>query len=350
MRIQKPKPLLLILTDTKSHGGISNFNKNLINSLHSYRLTIVSLNDDNQDEKIKGFGGNKVQFLISIFFQLLRQPQLTIIGHLHFTPIAVICTILRVKNIALLHGIEAWKPKSSLMKYLPFVNEFWAVSNFTKSKFEEETKTATHKVKLIFNTLPIQPFDYEPEKHGSNYFLAVARLDENEKYKGIDTTLRSLVPIKKWLISKNWTFEIVASGNDLKRHLYLIETLGLGEIVNHHKNLDDQSLNSLYKNCTFFVLPSTGEGFGIVYLEAMMHKKAVIGAINCGSEDVILDGNTGFLIDPTEENIRNKIEYLINNPDKRKTYGQNGYRHFQDKFSNSKFDELINKLVIACVE
>lgn len=349
MRIEKPISVLLILTDTKSLGGISNFNKNLINSLHNYRLTIVALNDDKGDKKIKGFRGNKVQFLSSVIFHLLKKPRLTIIGHLHFTPIAVFCKILRVKNIALLHGIEAWKPKPSLVKYLPFVNEYWAVSNYTKSKFEEETKTARHKVKLIFNTLPLQRLDYKPDKHESNYFLSVARLDENEKYKGIDNTLRSLVPIKNWLISKKWTFEIVASGNDLKRHLVLVEKLGLGEIVNFHSNLDEQSLNSLYKHCTFFALPSSGEGFGIVYLEAMMHKKAVIGAINCGSEDVIVDGKTGFLIEPTEEKIRNKVEYLINNPDKRKTFGLNGYRHFQDNFSNSKFNELINKLLIACV-
>lgn len=350
MRIQKPISVLLILTDTKSHGGISNFNKNLINSLHHYTLTIIALNDDKRDEKIKGFRGNKVQFLFSVIFHLLKKPHLTIIGHLHFTPIVVFCKLLRLKNIVLLHGIEAWKPKPSLVKYLPFVNEYWAVSNYTKSKFEEETKTARNKVKLIFNTLPVQPLNYEPEKHESNYFLSVARLDKNEKYKGIDTTLRSLTPIKNWLISKNWTFEIVASGNDLKRHFNLIETLGLDEIVNFHTNLDEQSLNSLYKHCTFFVLPSNGEGFGIVYLEAMMHKKAVIGAINCGSKDVIVDGNTGFLIEPNEKNVRNKIEYLINNPNKRKTFGQNGYLHFQDNFSNSKFDELINKLVIACVE
>ena len=346
---QKPKPLLLILTDTKSHGGISNFNKNLINSLHNYRLTIIALNDDKRDQKIKGFRGNKAQFLFSIISHLLLKPQLAIIGHLHFTPIAVFCKLVKVKNIALLHGIEAWKPKPSLVKYLPHVNEYWAVSNYTKSKFEEETKTANHKVKLIFNTLPKQSKDNEVEKYKSHYFLSVARLDENEKYKGIDITLRSLVSIKNWLISKNWTFEIVASGNDLKRHLVLVESLGLGEIVNFHTNLDDQSLNSLYKNCTFFALPSSGEGFGIVYLEAMMHKKAIIGAINCGSEDVIVDGKTGFLIEPTEEKIRNKIEYLINNPDKRKTFGLNGYRHFRDNFSNSKFNELINKLVITCV-
>ena len=350
MKIQKPKPVLLILTDTKSHGGISSFNKNLIKSLANYKLTIIALNDDKENQKISGFRGNKVEFFLSVISHLLKKPQLAIIGHLHFTPIAVFCNLLGVKSVAILHGIEAWKPKSSLVKYLPFVREYWAVSNYTKLKFEGETKTATHKVKLVFNTLPLQSMDNEVEKYNSNYFLAVARLDKNEKYKGIDITLRSLVPMKNMLISKKWTFEIVASGNDLNRHLILAENLGLDEIVNFHTNLDDQSLNSLYKHCAFFIMPSIGEGFGIVYLEAMAHKKAVIGAIDCGSEDAIVDGKTGFLIEPTEQKIRNKIEYLINHPNERKTFGLNGYRNFQENFSNSKFNELINKLVIACVE
>lgn len=69
-------------------------------------------------------------------------------------------------------------------------------------------------------------------------------------------------------------------------------------------NITDKKLKKLYSQSRFFILPSTGEGFGIVFLEAMAFKKACIGSKNCGTEDVIDNNETGFLLDPTVENIQ----------------------------------------------
>ena len=58
-----------------------------------------------------------------------------------------------------------------------------------------------------------------------------------------------------------------------------------------------------------FVLPSWGEGYGIVYIEAMAAGCIAVGARGEGIEDTITDGENGFLvpagdIDETERVMR----------------------------------------------
>jgi glycosyltransferase involved in cell wall biosynthesis len=53
-----------------------------------------------------------------------------------------------------------------------------------------------------------------------------------------------------------------------------------------------------YRMCDVFAMPSKGEGFGIVFLEALACGRPVIAG-NCdGSRDAVLDGELGFLVDP----------------------------------------------------
>lgn len=52
----------------------------------------------------------------------------------------------------------------------------------------------------------------------------------------------------------------------------------------------------MYARSEVFALPSSGEGFGFVFLEAMALGKAVVGGAHGGTPDLIEDGVTGFLV------------------------------------------------------
>ena len=88
-----------------------------------------------------------------------------------------------------------------------------------------------------------------------------------------------------------------------------IAELGLCDRVEMTGGLDHEQVLERMANCDLFVLPSWGEGYGIVYIEAMAAGCISVGALGEGIEDTITDGENGFLvpagdIDETERVMR----------------------------------------------
>lgn len=69
------------------------------------------------------------------------------------------------------------------------------------------------------------------------------------------------------------------------------------------------------------------EGFGIVYLEAGASGTPVIGTLDCGAEDAILDGSTGFLVEPRPEAVEAALARLMGDGALRQRMGAEGCRH-----------------------
>lgn len=342
------KSILLLITDTQRHGGISRFNKNLIESLVAHRLEVLALNDS-PNTITKGFGKNKLWFFVSSLLSIMKRPNVVIIGHVHLVSLCFFSYLRGVDSVVVLHGIEAWKPKVSVRRFLKYASRFWAVSKFTRQKFIDTCNVGSSRVDLIFNTLPIGWSSNKTIENDSKVILSIARLDKNEGYKGIDKTLKAVAALKEDMDLSDWQYAIVAHGTDLKRHKDLASQLKIDGMVHFYENVDDTNLKRLLSSCAMFILPSVGEGFGIVYLEAMSFKKAVLGALNSGAQDVIVDGKTGFLIDPSVAAIKERIAWLITNPEKRKSLGEGGYKHLNERFSFELFSQRINKLVSKCV-
>ena len=80
--------------------------------------------------------------------------------------------------------------------------------------------------------------------------------------------------------------------------------------------MNDAVLRSCYSACDIFLLPSAGEGFGIVYLEAMAFAKPVIAADSAGAPFVVRPGVSGVLVaygDP--RSLASAVAKLAGDPD-----------------------------------
>jgi len=108
-------------------------------------------------------------------------------------------------------------------------------------------------------------------------------------------------------------------------------------------------LPSYYESCDLFVLPSTKEGFGIVFLEAMYHSKACIGARAGGVPEVIRDGDTGILVDPSKlaTEVPEAILRLLNDPALCKTMGERGRKELESNFSFSRFRDRLEQVLCS---
>jgi glycosyltransferase involved in cell wall biosynthesis len=126
--------------------------------------------------------------------------------------------------------------------------------------------------------------------------LTVCRLDESEGYKGYDQLINALPGIRREAPGARYI--IVGKGTDRSRIEKLIDENGLRDAVILAGYVPDDELADYYNLCDIFAMPSLGEGFGIVYLEALACGKPVLAGNRDGSRDALADGALGLLVDP----------------------------------------------------
>ncbi|MDP9089213.1 MAG: glycosyltransferase family 4 protein [Pseudomonadota bacterium] len=109
----------------------------------------------------------------------------------------------------------------------------------------------------------------------------------------------------------------------------------------------------LYSHCAVFCCPSVYEPFGIINLEAMACKAAVVASATGGILEVVVEGETGHLVrfdsDPKTTLPSNPAQFasdlaaqitdLLNDPAKAKRYGEAGRRRVEEKFAWSAIAE-----------
>jgi phosphatidylinositol alpha-1,6-mannosyltransferase len=338
----------ILHTNITSTGGIPRFNRNLQIALEDHESVTHVLNPEHN---VKHANGNKVVFAWRVLQDILKnKPDLIILGHLHFAKLAPLLRQFTKKPIVcILHGIEAWTYSQKLQKGINSITSFWSVSQYTSKRFSSIYALPSYRVELIFNTLAPTWNANQAQPSRKPFFLSVCRLNEDEKYKGIDRMLGTVYKLKDLFKLHNFRYVIVSHGNDVHRHKVLSKEYGIQEVVDFQGKLSEERLQELYRDCYAFALPSSGEGFGIVYLEAMAYKKACIAHTDCGADDVVIHEHTGFQIH-TDEELEKAISFLILNPKATKIMGVNGYALLQEKFIFPAFKKRINHILRTCVE
>jgi glycosyltransferase involved in cell wall biosynthesis len=100
----------------------------------------------------------------------------------------------------------------------------------------------------------------------------------------------------------------------------------------------------LYRRAKIVVVPSIfNESFGIVALEAMASGRPVIASRVGGLEDVVVNGETGILVEPgSEEQLAEAIETLLGDEGYRRRLGANARRLVEEKYS---WDAIIDRII-----
>ena len=132
-----------------------------------------------------------------------------------------------------------------------------------------------------------------------------------------------------------------------------IKNKNLINFIRFYNQINDDEMIAIMDTSKVFILPSKNtstrdfEGFGLVFLEASTRYLPVIGSYNCGNEDVVIDGHTGFLVKQGDiESLKNKLSYLLNNPDFSKKMGKNG-KIFANKMTwNNTTEIILNNITI----
>ena len=93
-------------------------------------------------------------------------------------------------------------------------------------------------------------------------------------------------------------------------------------------------------------MPSRGEGFGLVYLEAMACGKPVIGGAHGGAPEVIDDGRTGYLVQHGDAvQLAMAIETMLQNPKLEEEMGRRGKQRVENEFRFNTFAKSFKKIL-----
>jgi phosphatidyl-myo-inositol dimannoside synthase len=134
-------------------------------------------------------------------------------------------------------------------------------------------------------------------------------------------------------------YVIVGTGQDEGELGRTARQLGIENMVVFAGAVPDESLASFYNLCDIFVMPNEDsdgdtEGFGMVFLEANAAGKPVIGGRDGGTEDAIVEGETGFRVDTANpEELTTRLRLLLLSEQLRRRMGDAGLRRARFEFA-----------------
>jgi phosphatidylinositol alpha-1,6-mannosyltransferase len=174
----------------------------------------------------------------------------------------------------------------------------FCVSRHTRAQVLKFTRMDPNRVVVVPNTfgLDYRPGDREKARAAWGLtkefaVLTVGRLDDRDGYKGHDRVIRSLPLLRKG--PRRVVYLISGEGKDRLRLEALAAGLGVKEQVRFLGYTPRDALPDLYRAVDLFAMPSTGEGFGIVFLEAMASGTPALGLAIGGAIDPLDFGEWG---------------------------------------------------------
>ena len=291
---------------------------------------------------VSGYARSKSQFVLAALRAAGRKPLLVIALHPHLAPVVAVMRLRsrKFRSIVFAHGIEVWQPlgwpRGPALRRADMVI---APSADTAQHLISEQGIAPEKIRRLAWGLdpefearlraPVRPPRPRAFPERARIILTVGRWDPAERYKGADTLISALPRVLQAV--PDTVLVLVGDGEDRPRLEQLAREHGVADRTRFLYGLTQEELFASYAHCDVFALPSRGEGFGLVFLEAMAHGKPVIGGAHGGTPDVIEDGVTGLLVPHGDiARLSRALESLLADPARAREMGARGRERVAD--------------------
>jgi phosphatidyl-myo-inositol dimannoside synthase len=247
------------------------------------------------------------------------------------------------KLIVVVHGLEvtrkmSWLKRRWLIQTLNSADMVIAVSQFTREQVISRYPVNPEKVVVLPNG--VDPAAFYPGAdtaslrerfglEGKKVILTLARLVER---KGHDKVIEALPKVLERVPNVHYLISGSKKGDYYERIKSRVAELGLESHVTFTGYVVPEEITLFYNLCDVYIMPSRElegvgdtEGFGITFLEANACEKPVIGGRSGGVVDAIVDGKTGYLVDPLSiDEIAEKLIRILSDPKLAEMLGKNG--------------------------
>lgn len=293
--------LLLLATDAYGgYGGIALFNRELCAALPQHEITVIprvvrgAIQDVPSHVRfVAEAAQSPVAYLRALADARRAKFDLVICGHINLLPVAF------GKPLLVVHGIEAWKKRRASIEQCRGILSVSAVTRDRLvgwSGYDGPAFVLPNAVHLDDYGVRAKREDLVARYHlaGKRVLLTVGRLDAAERSKGFDEVLSVLRDLPEDVV-----YMIAGGGNDATRLQHRARDLGVASRVIFTGLFADDDKRDLYNLADVYVMPSRGEGFGFVFLEAMACGLPAIASKLDGGREALLNGELGLLVDPT---------------------------------------------------
>lgn len=260
---------------------------------------------------------------------------LVIVMHLQLLPVALPLVWRGARLMPILMGIEAWVPlPPTVMMTLRRSWKVAAISAHTVARFRAANPSmADLPVTVCRPGVPMLPQSLNGG-HQDEFALIVGRMCSGERYKGHDALIEAW-PLVRRLVP-NARLVVAGDGDDAQRL-----RAKAGEGIDFTGRVDDARLAALYRDAAFFVMPSTDEGFGLVYLEAMRASTPCIAARGA-AEEIITDGCDGLIVDADNRDaLVAAVVRLFEDREARRQLGMAAARRVECEFGSTALERRI---------
>jgi phosphatidyl-myo-inositol dimannoside synthase len=275
-------------------------------------------------------------------------PDIILIWHLHLLKLLPFIQHSGARVVLFLHGVEVWRKHNSVVRsllrrtHLLVTNSEYTWSRFLASN--PEMAGARHQVVHLGAGSPLDAESVRPS--GTPAALMIGRLRRNEDYKGH----REMIQAWPLVIAREPKAElwIVGGGDaapDLER---LARDRGVGHCVRFFGQVSDAEKERLIAQSRCLALPSAGEGFGLVYLEAMrMGRPCLVSDVDAGRE-VVGPPVGGLAADPRDAGeLADCVLRLMTAGEEWDSWSRGARERYERGFTASHFRERLVRAVFG---
>jgi phosphatidylinositol alpha-1,6-mannosyltransferase len=305
---------LALVTDAfGGHGGIAKYNRDFLGALaNGGAVSSITVLPRHAPERIAAPAaikqiparpGRLAYAAIALLTAFRQRTDVVFCGHLYMAPLTwLIARLKGAKLIVQMHGIDAWPQPSRLQRAAAEAADLiLCASRYTRAAVAGWAAIAPERILAVPNTVADEfaPGDGSALRAAlglkdERVLLTVGRMDSRERYKGHDRVIAAIPNLVAQ--GHDVIYIIIGEGVDRARLDDLARRAGVADRVHFLGAVSPQYLAEAYRMADLFVMPSTGEGFGIVFLEAMASGTPALGLDAPGASDALADGELGTVV------------------------------------------------------
>ena len=368
------KRVVCLFPDLLGLGGIQEASRQTIAAMHEILLkrgwsgSFLSLNDPpgeqtvaigDQHVQFVGFGRSKIRFALQAISQGRTNAGIVMAAHPNLAVVARMMKFFspEIKIVVMTHGVEIWKRLPSYRRNaVQSADAVLATSSYNVGKLTESQNVMQEKIHRLpwpISSRMLQLAE-SPEKlvppeafPQGRVILTVGRWMSSERYKGADELIRALAQLHT--IFPGLCLVLVGGGDDLPRLKRIAADLGVADTTRFLDEVSREQLAACYARSEIFALPSSGEGFGLVFLEAMAFGKPLVGAAAGGIVDVLKDSVNGVLVPPRDTAaLVRALDRLLRHDSLRAELGHRGAEIVRLKYRFDVFQSELENVLLEC--
>lgn len=321
---QPGKDVLFLASDAHgAGGGIAQYNRDILGALSRdsriARITVVArhisgpLGPVPDTIRYRHDAANGVLSYIRAVVGLIvsgARHQLVYCAHIRLLPLAFACAFLwRAPLVLAIYGIDAWQRPHRLLPWVwnTRIDRLITISRVTLRRFQSWSGFDDGKVAVVPNAIDLSQLTPGPKPSDlietwqigdGPTLMTFGRMSASERYKGFDEVIAVLPRLRA--LYPDIRYILCGDGDDQPRLMALAEQYGVADLCRFTGFVPADRKADYYRLADVYVMPSRGEGFGFVVIEAMACGIPAIASTTDGTFEALREGLLGTAVDPDD--------------------------------------------------